>query len=312
MRRLPSALVLPLLVAATACADPGSSLPPAPPTHARPAGDVRKALPAGVRRVANVTYTRTPAGALDLDLYLPEKPAAAPLPLVVWVHGGGWKSGSRHTCPLIWLAAEGFAVASLDVRLLDAAGWPAQLEDPRAAVRWLRGNAAAHGLDPGRIAIAGASSGGHVAALVGTVTAPTGETTSSRVQAVIDFYGPADLLTMPPNLPGPGRTDADLARANGARLLGGIVRDRPALARAASALYQVSSDDPPFLILHGDADPQVPPDQSRRLHAALRAAGVDSTLIELPGAGHGGKEFDTPAVRAQLAGFLRRVLLSPR
>ena len=108
------------------------------------------------------------------------------------------------------------------------------------------------------------------------------------LEAVIDFYGPSDLLTMPPNLPGPGKTDADLAKANGARLLGGIVRDRPEKARQASALHHVSKDDPPFLILHGDQDPQVPPDQSQRLHARLREAGVVSELHIIPGAGHGG------------------------
>jgi acetyl esterase/lipase len=211
-------------------------------------------------------------------------------------------------CPLLWLAADGVAVASIDVRLLHAAQWPAQLEDPRAAVRWLRENAGRHGLDPQRIAIAGGSSGGHVAALVGTAAAPAGESVSSRVQAVIDFYGPADLLTMPANSPGPGKTDADLAKANGARLLGGIVRDRPERAREASALYQVSKDDPPFLILHGDRDPQVPLNQSERLHARLREAGVASELHVVAGAGHGGKDFDTPAVRQKIRRFLQQAL----
>src|SRR5690606_25300046 len=126
----------------------------------------------------------------------------------------------KLNCPLPWLAAEGVAVASIDVRLLHVASWPAQLEDPRAAVRWLRENAARYQLDPQRIAVGGGSSGGHVAALVGTTSVPAGEPVSSRVQAVIDYYGPADLLTMPSNVAGPGRTDADLAKANGARLLG--------------------------------------------------------------------------------------------
>lgn len=292
-------------VVAAARADLGDALTGVKPTNARPVGDARPAVPAGVRRVANLTYARTPGGALDLDLYLPEKPAAQPLPVVVWVHGGGWKSGSRNNCPYLWLAAEGFAVATIDVRLLHAGQWPAQIDDPRAAIRWLRENAVAHGLDPARIAIAGGSSGGHVAAVVGTTSAPTGEKISSRVQAVIDLYGPSDLLTMPPNVPGPKKTDADLARANGARLLGGIVRDRPEKAKEASALYQVSKDDPPFLILHGDKDPQVPLDQSRRLHAKLTETGVPSELIVLPGAGHGGKPFDAPEIRAKVLAFLK-------
>ncbi len=266
------------------------------------------ALPPGTQLAASLPYSSPATGPLTLDLYRPAHLPEKALPVVVWIHGGGWKNGSKQNCPLKWLAAESYAVASLDVRLLPVAGWPAQLEDPRAAIRWLRDHAAAYGLDPRRIVIAGGSSGGHVAALVGTTSAPAGEKTSSRVRAVIDLYGPSDLLTMPPNVPGPGKTDADLARANGALLLGGILRDRPELARAASALYQVSSDDPPFLILHGDADPQVPVDQSRRLHARLQAAGVPSELLVLPGAGHGGKDFDTPEVRTVIKAFLARTL----
>lgn len=274
--------------------------------HAAPA------LPAGVRAVRDVVYAQPPTGPLALDLYLPEQPTAEKLPVVVWVHGGGWKGGSKQNCPFTWLAAEGYAVASLDVRLLPTAIWPAQIEDPRAAIRWLRTHAADYGLDPARVAISGGSSGGHVAALVGTLPAPAGETVSSRVQAVVDLYGPTDLLTMPPNLPGPGKTDADLAKANGAILLGGIVRDRPELARQASALHQVSADDPPFLILHGDADPGVPLDQSVRLDARLREAGVPSELHVLKGAGHGGKAFDTPEVRAVIRAFLGHTLRAPR
>ena len=299
-------------VAARARADLGDALTGVKPANARAVGDARAPLPAGVKRIANLDYTRTPQGTLALDLYLPEKEPARPLPVMMWVHGGGWKNGSKLNCPLLWLAAEGFAVASIDVRLLHQSGWPAQIDDPRAAIRWLRENAARYGLDPERIAIGGGSSGGHVAAIVGTRAPPAGETVSSRVQAVVDFYGPADLLTMPANTPGPARTDADLAKANGARLLGGIVRDRPELARQASALHQVSGDDPPFLILHGDADPQVPVDQSRRLHATLQAAGVASELHVLPGAGHGGKAFDTPAVRDTLRAFLVRAMPAAR
>jgi dipeptidyl aminopeptidase/acylaminoacyl peptidase len=108
---------------------------------------------------------------------------------------------------------------------------------------------------------------------------------------------------MPPNLPGPGKTDADLARTNGARLLGGIVRDRPELARQASALYQVSPDDPPFLILHGDQDPGVPLDQSERLNAKLQAAGVPSELRVLKGARHGGPAFETAEMHEVIQKF---------
>jgi acetyl esterase/lipase len=275
-------------------------------------GDIRTALPAGVKRVANQTYTTPVSGAVLLDLYLPEKTPARPLPVVMWIHGGGWKNGTKDTCPLVWLAAEGYAVASINYRLSWLARWPAQIDDTRAAIRWLRTNAARYQLDPGRIAVGGGSAGGHLAALAGTLPLPAGETTSSRVSAVLDLYGPSDLLTTPTNLPGPGRTDADLAQSNGAKLLGGIVRDRPEVARGASALYQVSYDDPPFLILHGDKDPQVPLDQSRRLDAKLRETGVASELVVLPGAGHGGKAFSTPEIQEKIRAFLARTLGTTR
>ena len=184
---------------AAARADLGDSLTGTKGTNLRPAGDFRQPLPAGVRRVANQTYHTPPTGHVLLDLYLPEKAPATPLPLVVWVHGGGWSKGSKENPPLAWLAAEGYAVASINYRLSWLARWPAQIDDVRAALRWLRANAAKHGLDPGRIAVAGGSAGGHLAATAGTQAPPAGEPVSSRVGAVIDLYGPADLPSMPAN-----------------------------------------------------------------------------------------------------------------
>jgi arylsulfatase len=289
-------------------ADLGDALTKAKGADLRPAGDVRSALPDGVQRLSNLTYSTPASGAVLLDLYLPGKPPARPQPVVLWIHGGGWKNGSKENCPLVWLATEGYAVASIDYRLSWLARWPAQLDDARAAIRWLRANAARYQLDPARLAVAGGSSGGNLAGVVGTAPAPAGETVSSRVQAVIDFYGASDLLTMPTNVPGPGKTDADLAQSNGAKLLGGIVRDRPDLARQVSTLHQVSPDDPPFLIIHGDQDPQVPLAQSQRLHAKLRETGLASELVVLPGAGHGGKEFSTPEVKQTIRAFLARAL----
>jgi dipeptidyl aminopeptidase/acylaminoacyl peptidase len=145
-------------------------------------------------------------------------------------------------------------------------------------------------------------------ALLGTLDAPANETTSSRVQAVCDWYGPTDLLTMPPNVLSKGRTREDVANSNGAKLLGKMVRDAPELAKQASALYQVSDDDPPFLIMHGEKDSGVPLDQSRRLHERLEAAKVASIFHIVPGAGHGGKEFQTPAVREIIQKFFDNTL----
>lgn len=296
------------VVADEARADLGDALVKQPGRGVRPSGDVRPPLPPGVKRVANLEYNNPGSRAILLDLYLPEEGPPRPVPLVVWVHGGGWGAGSKERCPLVWLVGAGYAVASIDYRLIPEATWPAQIDDCRAAVRWLRDHSAKYHLDAGHIAAAGSSAGGHLVALLGTTDPPIDEATSSRVQAVCDWYGPSDLLTMPTNLPGPGKSEADLAKSNGARLLGGIVRDRPEIARQAGALHHASKGDAPFLILHGDDDRTVPLDQSERLHARLVEAGVPSTLRIVEGAGHGGAGFDTPEVKATVREFLDRHL----
>ena len=261
-------------------------------------------VPEGVKVLRDLEYAQVKGVSLKLDLYRPSAMPSAPMPLVIWVHGGGWRNGSKTNCPAAWLATKGYAVASLDFRLLPEHPWPAQIEDPIAALRWLRQESGKYGYDASRSAAMGGSSGGHVVALWGTLPLPA----EDKVKAVVDLYGPTDLLTMPPNVLSEKRTRADLAKANGALLLGGIVMDQPEKAKAVSALHQVSKDDVPFLIMHGMDDPGVPVDQSERLHAALKTAGVESTLKLIPGAGHGGKEFDSPESRALIQAFLDRHL----
>jgi arylsulfatase A-like enzyme/dienelactone hydrolase len=291
-------------LAAEARADLGDALTGTQGAGTRPVGDFRPTVPDGVRRISDLEYARVAEPvpmALLLDLYLPADAAngrahgGVQRPVVLWIHGGGWKHGSKEQCPLLWLAGEGVAVASINYRSSWQARWPAQIDDCREAISWLRREAATYGLDPERIVVAGASAGGHLAVLVGT--AGTG---AAPVQGVIDLFGPSDLLTMPANTPGPDRSAKDLATSNAAQLLGGPVHERPDVARAASGLFHVSPDDPPFLILHGDADPLVPLEQSRRLDAALRQAGVTSRFTVLAGAGHGGPSFNTAGIRAQI------------
>ncbi|MCA9072647.1 MAG: prolyl oligopeptidase family serine peptidase, partial [Planctomycetaceae bacterium] len=255
----------------------------------------------------DLEYAQVDGKSLKLDLYRPKK-AQGQLPVVMWVHGGGWKQGSKNRCPATWLVDQGFAVASIEYRLTDVAQWPAQIEDCRAAVRWLRTHAQGYGLDGEHIAAWGGSAGGHLVALLGTLDSPKEEMVSSRVQAVCDWYGPTDLLTMPPNMLSDKRTLEDLAKSNGAKLLGGTVKDRPELAKQASAFYQVTGDDPPFLIMHGDQDPGVPLEQSQRLHQKLKEAGVPSTLHIVEGAGHGGKAFQSPQVRKVILQFFKQYL----
>lgn len=261
-------------------------------------------LPEGVKLAKDLVYATPGEETLKLDLYLPSDAPKRRLPCILWVHGGGWKAGSKDRCPGVWLVPEGYVVASMDYRLIPAHRWPAQLDDLRAAVRWLKVNADKYGIDPKRIVAWGGSAGGHLVSVLGTADAEP----EDRIRAVIDWYGPSDLLTMPPNVLSEGRTREDLAKANGALLLGGIVMDRPALAKSASALHLASAGDVPFLIMHGDKDTQVPIDQSQRLHDRLRAVGVFSVYQPVYGAGHGGKEFDSEDSRRVIRDFLKSVL----
>ncbi len=176
-------------------------------------------------------------------------------------------------------------------------------------MRWLRSNAKKYNIDVEHIGAFGTSAGGHLVALMGTRRYPGDEEESSNVQAVCDWFGPSDLLTMPPNNVGNGRTAEDVANSNGAKLLRATVREVPKLAKDASALHQVTADDASFLIMHGDKDPGVPLAQSVRLHEALRKAGVSSQLEVIKGAGHGGKLFQTPQARQTVLKFFQRTLM---
>jgi len=232
----------------------------------------------------DLVYKRVNDIALTLDLYRPEEVSGL-LPVIVCIHGGHWGAGGKEKCPAVALVQDGFAVASINYRRTTTAPFPAQIEDCKAAVRWLRANASTYHLDPDHIGVCGYSAGGHLAALLGTSGGVpelegSGDNMqySSQVQAVCDVAGPADLLAMT-NL-GPKRTFAIEG------LLGGPVEKDKAKAIAASPIHYVSKDDPPFLIVHGEGDRVVPVEQSQRLYEELRKAGVNATLKILPHVGH--------------------------
>jgi len=256
----------------------------------------------------DIEYGRVDGERLLLDVIRPANSQSAPV--VLFVHGGGWKNGDKKSGhkQAGWLVEHGFAVVTINYRLTDVAIWPAQIDDCYEAVRWIRRNADRHHFDASHIAAWGTSAGGHLAALLGTRDCPREESVSSRVQAVCDWFGPTDLMTMPPNNVGNGRTAADVARSNGAKLLGVTVREDAPKAHDASALYNVSADDCPFLIMHGSEDPGVPLDQSARLHQQLQQHGVASRLHIVQGAGHGGSLFQSPENRALVLTFLTRHL----
>ncbi|MGX5654266.1 alpha/beta hydrolase fold domain-containing protein [Geodermatophilus nigrescens] len=255
----------------------------------------------GTRHHPGVVYAAVSGyRALELDLWVPA--TVAPPPVVVWVHGGAWMVGNRHVLPgalrpgqlVDELLAAGLAVASVEYRHAREARFPAQLHDVKAAVRWLRHHAAATGIDPGRVGIAGESAGGHLAALVAlTADRPDLEGDvgvrgpSSHVDVVVDWYGVADAATMP-ELEIPRHVAAALPPEDLVPPLEVLLDGVDAATReAVSPLASVHAGAPPFLLLHGTADRVVPHGQSERLAAALRGAGADVRLESIPGAGHG-------------------------
>lgn len=229
-----------------------------------------------------------------LDIYLPKGAAATdekPRPVVVWVHGGAWQMGSKNRCPALFLVPRGYAVVSINYRLSQVAPFPAQLHDCKAAIRFLRANAKKYNLDPKRIGVWGASAGGHLVSLLGTVAddkaleadkaAPVHADQDSRVQAVCNFFGPTDMLKLIPPL------SRDDPKNPVAKLLGGAVKDKIDLAKKASPTTHVTKDDAPHLFMHGDRDQLVPLEQSELLNAALKKLGVETSLHVVKGAGHG-------------------------
>jgi acetyl esterase/lipase len=303
--------------APAADAPPAASEAPAPAPR-RQAGPPRFRpipLPEGVKAERNIPYVDAGHANQVLDLYLPKQPSDKPLPLVIWIHGGAWLGGSHANPAGMFLLDEGYALASIEYRFSQHAIWPAQAHDCKAAIRFLRANAEKYNLDPDRFAVGGESAGGHLAAFIGTsgdvaeIEGDLGVTgVSSRVQAVIDEFGPTDLTLMGEQTTGPSTFDHDSPDSPESRLLGGPVQERHELAKTANPLSYIDKDDPPFLILHGDRDPLVPIGQSVILAKALIDAGVDVTVDTIPGAGHGGPQFGTPESRRLIKQFLDRNL----
>lgn len=263
------------------------------------------------RIVRDLEFARIGATRLALDLYLPadvERPQ-----LVVWVHGGAWRSGSRASMPLGRLVDQGYAVASVDYRLTPVAPFPAQAYDIKGAIRFLRAEQTRLGVDAERIAIAGDSAGGHLAALVGVsggVAELEGDVgghreQSSAVQAIVDFFGPTNLTTI-------------LAQSTphglGVRipalqlLLGGQPEDKPELATLASPVTHVDAGDPPLLLIHGDQDPQVPINQAHELQGRFEACKLPVEFHVVHGGAHGGDVYFDETRTKLVKAFLDRHL----
>jgi len=279
---------------------------------AAPAGGPPR-LPDNVKAELDLPYAGTDNPKQRLDLYLPRKPAAnKPLPVIAFIHGGGWKSGDKRGAAGLlagFTQSGNYATASIGYRLTDEASWPAQIHDCKAAIRWLRANAATYNLDPDRIGVMGTSAGGHLVAMLGTsgdvaeLEGSLGEhrDQSSRVKCVVDQFGPTDFTAIFTEI-GWARDRPDGAVA---LLLGGPVSERRDASRAASPITYISKDDPPFMCVHGTDDAVVPFSQSELLDKALAGVDVECVLLKIEGAGHGGFP---PAVADRIRKFFDKHL----
>jgi acetyl esterase/lipase len=266
-------------------------------------------LPDGTRVYTNLYYVPNGMERQNLDLYLPAK--GTNWPLIIWIHGGGWNKNSKDHPGGRSFLGRGYALASLNYRQAQHAKWPAQIIDCKAAVRWLRAHAGEYGIDPDHFGAWGMSSGGHMVAVLGT----TGDTKefdqgdnlgfSSRVQAVADWFGPTDFLSVsnePGHMRWGGNGDVDTS------LIGGKPSQNVEKARSASPVQYVTSNAPPFLIMHGDKDLTVPVQQSYELRDALKKAGAPVEFLVLVGSGHGGKEFESREAMGWLNEFFDKYL----
>lgn len=253
----------------------------------------------------DIEYARVDDTALLLDLHTPS--GVKQPPLIVYVHGGAWRAGSKSDVPIAGLLDHGFAIASVDYRLSTQARFPAQVHDIKAAIRFLRAKASSFGINTEKIAIIGSSAGGHLAALVGVTNGHrelegrVGDhlDQSSVVSAIVSFYGASNLQSILGQSTEFGLT----VRIPALKLLLGDVPEKvPDLAKLASPVAHLDKHDPPLLLLHGDADPQMPPAQSAEFAKAYPGK---VRLITLPGSKHGGDEFYDAEHLRIVADFLR-------
>ncbi|GCE22542.1 alpha/beta hydrolase [Dictyobacter kobayashii] len=238
------------------------------------------------KSIPDVLYTRAEGIPLYLNIIQPDPLPAELMPVVVYIHGGGWEGGDHTGTENAFLAAQGFFTVNVQYRLSGQAIFPAQLQDVKAAIRWLRANAAQYHIDPERIGVWGHSAGGHLASFIGTSAyarklegIDSEFSYPSNVQAVVDLSGPSNLLTMGGTHNDPGSPEA--------RLIGAPLQENKELARRANPISYIQPGKlPPFLIIHGTKDDIVPFNQAQELYTALTQAQAEVTLHPIEGENH--------------------------
>jgi len=268
------------------------------------------ARPQAAREHRDVVFATVGGKDLGLDIYLPagvESPS-----LLVWVHGGAWTTGTKAQVPKVFVA-NGIATASVDFRQSTEARFPAAVHDIKAAIRFLRAKGPEYGYRTDRIAIAGSSSGGHLAALVGVTnghqelegTVGQHLKESSAVQAILVYYGASNLATI---LAQSTPFGLNMRRPALERFLGALPENARDLAELASPVAHVDRTDPPLLLLHGDQDPQMPINQAHELEGAYKRLRLDVQLDVAHGAAHGGARFFEAEHLERALAFLRRTI----
>ena len=260
----------------------------------------------------DMEYARIGERVLALDLYHPTE-TTGPAPVVVWVHGGAWRSGSKNDVPVKRWVEQGFAIASVDYRLSPEAPFPAQVHDIKAAIRFLQSKSAELRIDPQKVVTAGSSAGGHLAALVGVsngVAELEGDigvpaATPARVGAIVSFFGASNLESILSQSTPHGLS----VRVPALKLLiGGTPDEKPDLAKLASPVAHVDAGDPPLWLVHGDADPQMPIEQSKELATKYELLQLPVKFETIPSGKHGGKEFFEDQRLDRLAGELKQAI----
>jgi len=283
-------LSLPAILATTLSAQQPGGRSAAPGWERRPEEGREVPLPVGAKAFHDLAYVTNGHPRQRLDLYLPDQPGKPPL--IIIIHGGAFRSGDKGQTTGLQFLRAGYAVASLNYRLSGDAIFPAAVQDCKAAVRWLRANAAKYHLDPDHFGAWGSSAGGNLVAMLGT-TGNTKEfevgenlSTSSRVQAVADFFGPTDFLQMDSHRLPNGMVHDD-AQSPESLYIGGPIQEKKDQVAKSNPITFITGDTPPFFIAHGDMDPLVPHHQSVLLEVALKKAGVPVQFHTVKGAGHG-------------------------
>jgi acetyl esterase/lipase len=263
-----------------------------------------------LRGIKPTTYVYTQYGHIDrsLDVYLPDNDGQ-PAPVILFLHGGAWKLGSRKNLQsgILHQLKRGYALVGVSYSFSQEAHWPRQLFEVKAAVRWLRAHAQQLNIDPSCIILWGISAGGHIASVVGTSNGQASQEgdlghpeQSSEVQAVIAWYPPTDFLAL-------GNINAFNKRGfyrTTKKLLGAREEDYVDKAALANPVHYISPATSPFLIQHGSLDQIVPTCQSELLFAALQAAGIPVTYELKKGYVHGDLRFNTASNLISVNAFL--------